>query len=507
MKIINIIILFLILLILSYFGKEHFTNLPFLIYNLDIPKNIHLIHLNNTNINLNKFIEKLINIKITNDKTNMNSYIISTFEYYNLSNVEKYSILSVIPFKKHLLLISKLKDQNIDSLLSNTNEILCQNISCIQLIKFIINLLDYNINNYKFITNDEINQELIDKYNLIVQYDTLDNLNNRMSQYIFDIISNDNFLNKTLNLNIHKQKILIPFIQSENYDMKIYFPKILSKFSVKRIFEFDMLLVCNKDCNTDVMIEEQIKSLILNLNQLDKNNYYSKYFKLHYLTEYILKNYNNFIKNRENLSILEQYKNIDLEFDENIKGFYESDENKFIIDNTNINNIPLLKDQKITLKNQNRIEENGTYKVYDLKTNTILIKTNIDNNFTNKNDDIFDSRYRCYNNTSYNLKGLCESNFDELGEIKPFKTYWDRPCETNKECPFYQKNKNYKNYRGGCIDGYCELPIGITRLSYRQYDKNSKPYCHNCADKLTGKCCDKQLNPDYAFELDEFERQ
>lgn len=128
---------------------------------------------------------------------------------------------------------------------------------------------------------------------------------------------------------------------------------------------------------------------------------------------------------------------------------------------------------------------NNFHKVYDLKTNTILIKTNIDNNFTKK-DDIFDSRYRCYNNSSYNLKGLCESDFDELGEIKPYKTYWDRPCETNKECPFYQKNKNYKNYRGGCIDGYCEFPIGITRLSYRKYDENSIPYCHNCKNKLTG---------------------
>lgn len=487
-----LIFLFLILLILSYFTKEHFTSL---IYNVDIIKNIHLIYLNNSNFNLTKYIDKLINIKTTNNiNENYNSYITCSFEYFNLNNNEP--IISVLPFKKQLLLISKFKDENIDSLLSTTTEIICQNTNCVELIKFIINIFDYNIDNYKFIINPNISQNIIDKYKLIITYDTLDNLKILLSNFIFNVISTENF-----SLNIHKQKVLIPFIQTQNYDMRIYFPKILSKFSVKSVFEFDTILVCSKNCNIN-LIQDQIKLLILNFNQLDKNNYYSKYFKLHFLTKNILKNYNKFITNRDTLSILEQFENLpNLDFNKNINGFYDNDNNKFIINNNYIDNIPIIKNQIINLTNQNRNEENGTYNVYDINTNTILIK----NDINIPKDDNFDPRYVC-TDTNYSIKGLCESDFNELGELKKYKTYWDRPCETNTECPFYQKNKNYKNYRGGCIDGYCELPIGINRLSYRKYDNNSKPYCHNCKNKLIGKCCNKQKNPDYAFELDEFER-
>eukprot|EP00798_Chlamydomonas_sp_ICE-L_P017734 gene17734-24094_t len=83
---------------------------------------------------------------------------------------------------------------------------------------------------------------------------------------------------------------------------------------------------------------------------------------------------------------------------------------------------------------------------------------------------------------------------------------WDRPCETNTDCPFFQANRTYRNYRGGCVAGYCELPVGMKRAGYRNFQKDAKPLCHGCPDAASAECCELQQKPDYAFEMDEFER-
>jgi hypothetical protein len=140
------------------------------------------------------------------------------------------------------------------------------------------------------------------------------------------------------------------------------------------------------------------------------------------------------------------------------------------------------------------------------RTQTILQKPQSSTPVSTK-DGQFDPRYRCYDNPDILSKGLCDSPYDDLGRLKNKQTYWDRPCEKNEECPFYQANKNYKNYRGGCIDGRCEMPIGINQVAYRLYDPKSKPMCNGCKDVSNPYCCAEQDTPDYAFQLDMFERR
>ena len=56
---------------------------------------------------------------------------------------------------------------------------------------------------------------------------------------------------------------------------------------------------------------------------------------------------------------------------------------------------------------------------------------------------------------------------------------WDRPCERDADCPFYQANPRYPNRRGGCLpSGYCEMPVGVDRVGYRHYDARTRPLCH-----------------------------
>jgi hypothetical protein len=114
--------------------------------------------------------------------------------------------------------------------------------------------------------------------------------------------------------------------------------------------------------------------------------------------------------------------------------------------------------------------------------------------------------YKCFGKTEFTKKE-CEASTDIIGNrVSP--GVWDRRCVADKDCPFFKANKNYPNTFGKCTgSGYCELPKGLNRIGYRNYAKNSLPYCYNCLDEKSGKikmdkCCDKQYNPDYSFNND-----
>ena len=132
---------------------------------------------------------------------------------------------------------------------------------------------------------------------------------------------------------------------------------------------------------------------------------------------------------------------------------------------------------------------------------------------------------------NYRTKEECEATTDDAGNPKESGTY-DNQCSTDSECPFYLKNTNYENTRGKCLDtGFCELPINIQSLSYKNFDDEDEyyPYCYGCPiDKMDG-CCKIQekiidgtatddeiaehglenkefSSPDYAFKDDFNER-
>lgn len=82
---------------------------------------------------------------------------------------------------------------------------------------------------------------------------------------------------------------------------------------------------------------------------------------------------------------------------------------------------------------------------------------------------------------------------------------WDAPCEHDDQCPFFQKNKRYPNYRGGCASsGRCEMPLGVKQESYRTY--SGTPICHSHSEHSQGTGVCNSSNPDLAFALDEFDR-
>lgn len=120
----------------------------------------------------------------------------------------------------------------------------------------------------------------------------------------------------------------------------------------------------------------------------------------------------------------------------------------------------------------------------------------------------FDSDYNMISADSsvVQTKNACEKNKGHT---------WDTPCKYNYQCPFFQANKNYPNVFGGCNDnGYCEMPKGIIKQSFRKYDKLSQPVCNNCDKIKDSSCCVSQSgpesnlkSPDYMFESDFLSRK
>jgi hypothetical protein len=98
---------------------------------------------------------------------------------------------------------------------------------------------------------------------------------------------------------------------------------------------------------------------------------------------------------------------------------------------------------------------------------------------------------------------------------------YDSPCLYNEDCPYYKKNKNYPNGRGGCNNGFCEMPTNVKLIGYKEYIDGNKPICYNCkkTDECSGMdcnmCCEEQKDsklypnldgPDYAYPNDYNER-
>ena len=125
-----------------------------------------------------------------------------------------------------------------------------------------------------------------------------------------------------------------------------------------------------------------------------------------------------------------------------------------------------------------------------------------------KERDMEYKKYKCFDTDGFN-----ESTCKSYSFMRGVKGTWDKPCTKDAECPFFKSNKNYPNTRGGCKNGFCELPTNMKRLGYRYFDENLKPFCHNCnRDNCLGEdcftCCEEQKNnsnlrsPDYMFDND-----
>lgn len=102
----------------------------------------------------------------------------------------------------------------------------------------------------------------------------------------------------------------------------------------------------------------------------------------------------------------------------------------------------------------------------------------------------------CITNETIKNREACESKFDPLGAPKENQDVWDSRCINDTDCPFF-KNVG----RGGCMNGFCEMPVGVRKVGYTKYV--GSPWCHGCTLRDIDTCCEKQDDPDYAFPDDD----
>jgi len=134
----------------------------------------------------------------------------------------------------------------------------------------------------------------------------------------------------------------------------------------------------------------------------------------------------------------------------------------------------------------------------------ILLTDNQINQQLNEREYNQKINYKCYGKDEIN-KLACESIYDRFGNKLENVGVWDYECIKDEECPFFKSNKNYPNEFGKCVNGKCQLPVGITQISPHKFLNEDKAICYNCKGNNIN-CCKEQINPDYKFENDMDER-
>lgn len=404
------------------------------------------------------------------------SYVTDTYSYSTVYSKAHLKVQTVLDDQKVFLLIKK-RDaysyETLDDMIRNYRIVGYPSQIHKNLFEFICKANEVDISAIKMKETSSL-----DEVDVLLFFDSLNNIKKITESYNnknIDFITYDGY-------NIHLLKFYLPYCKIKGINLK-EFPGYIDRFPVKTCIVFDMILA-------GVKYIPQI-----GVPLVAESNYMTLYFEFLPESLSVLGRSNKHILTRSSKQILEQFavavddsQPITIEPKHAINGYLM--DGKFYHDMTHIDGIPLVSGMKIILKQQWNDTENGKYTTSD--NPMIFIKTDIANEAREANE--VDEGGECIDNPNIKTESTCP-------------TTWDKRCSINEECPFYQANKKYPNYFGGCESGYCQMPLGIKRTGYRKYDKNSKALCYD-ADGVGGTRaeCNTDDKPDYAFELDQFQR-
>lgn len=260
-------------------------------------------------------------------------------------------------------------------------------------------------------------------------------------------------------------RTIFPFVLIRNKDFARYVSGYQDRFSIKTCIAFHNVIVGNT-----MFDEDKYAPTILAMRQSFG------------VGPDVLEFYN--MLAQRNKKIIESF--IDLyEAKSHVPGFFDSKQGVFYPDELRLDGLNLDKMSRVYLSRQENPEQNGLYETSGRKL--VRISPAPPGGLV--------PEYKCVGKPDLINREQC----DRAGGI------WDRPCVKNEECPFFQANTAYRNYRGGCIDGSCEMPLGVQRIAFRGHGTKDAAICHGCpiGNPL---CCSDQARPDYAFPLDYFER-
>ena len=377
-------------------------------------------------------------------------------------------------------------------------------------------MIDYNKHtNFNVLDIENLKDIIIKNKKENIDYEKINNLINT------NLILDKNYSNNN-EISIYKIKVILnSLLYNNRYDPKKKLSLISEEIDTNK---YSYYLI--KKFILDQINKEYYKKFRNNINfksinehiisyKIDNSNYFEEY-------EIQMIIYKDNIDNNLIYGIIESNNN---EFTNNL-GVYHNNYTIYInilLDNYNIKyfikNIVII---GINLKDKINFQDllnnkKSEYEIinYENKNENIVsskkIKDFLDDDKNVRNMIKDNNRGHCFLKNASD-KMLCES-CDENG-----LGVWDKSCVYNEDCPYYKRNRNYPNSRGGCINGYCEMPINLKRVGYKKYFINdlSKIICYNCKNENCvglncNKCCEEQKDkskypnlegPDYAFEKD-----
>lgn len=444
-----------------------------LVYRVEMSRQKFVIQ-NDYGLDLQPLIEHISTFRLKKDSDKEKEYDAYVCDAFSVQD----PILSVLPFKKYVFVFSQ--QGNKDTSLMYVQE-------DVRFASFIgsknVQIGSNNVQTYVGLISDD----MLIKGRVLV-YDTLRNVIKRMKDVTVPL--------EVLEYPGHEAaKTSIPYLYTEELDVNVVFKELSSmqkqRFPLRRTWVFDTFIACKDGKGFeqeifDFVTQEKLRDVF------PHNNFYAMFFEMHQVTKVYLSRYNGYYARRSDLPILEQFSTEHKSYT-NVPGMLQG--TTFRTRAEHIDGIPIIDGFVFILAGQENVHENGTYKVEGgslVRQSRPISKA---------------AKHVCYGNDAATNQRDCESSFDSFGKRNK-QGVWEKPCVSHEDCPFFQANKRYPNYRGGCGDGgYCEFPVGLVRTSYKTYDKTdnaSKPVCHGCPLK-NPSCCDAK-NQDYAFELDIHER-
>jgi hypothetical protein len=409
--------------------QQHETIEPLLVYNVDVDDSPILLKSDGYDLS-QKAIDMFKNIPFSKmADKNQNPHIYTT-DIFTYSNKKAGKLLGVIPDEEKALLLIKKRDVYPYETLNE----LAKHKKVVgyptDTHKDIFLLLCRAYN----IDPPQMKAETsLEKVDVLIFFESLNNKKTLPMGEEIDFVDYDKF-------DLHKLKAELPYCKIKAKPMDVYFKgSYRDKYPVRKFITIDMVLVAN--------------------------HHFTKWEYLPNLDVPAT----NFVK-----MAIEPFENavINITPKNNVKGHLQDDTFQVSFPLTILDDIPLTPGVRIALENQDNPHENGEYIV----TQSLHVWKKV------KKTRYYMEKHECIGKPTASTEEQC-------GE----KNIWDKRCEYHDECPFFQSNKTYKNYFGGCQDGYCQMPIGVKRVGYTKYQ------CE--------KECPKPQHMRFALDLFEKRRQ
>ena len=426
-----------------------------LVYNVEMntrPVNVVMTEQNRSDRTLNT-LERVPFVSFEEGTPQTTLYLTDAFTYEMHHKESKKMVYTAVDDEKTFLLVKKRDShpyENLDQAIRRQKTFYCNDDVTKALLDFVCLSNEIDRNKLRIAGS-------ADSADVIVSFESINNKINGSDNKLdnIDFVSYDGF-------DINNLKFYIPYCKIKNISLELYFDRYKDRYPIKTCICLDMLLYGDRS------LESFPKT---NLNVTSTNSFLSLFFEFFDVSQ------KDMAVKGKGTQILEQFDSpVSAEIpyvrsSAAVPGYRDGE--IFYSELEAIDGVPLVKGMKVVLEKQPNDYENDIYVVEVPRL------------------------WRGRKRTSNALERCIDK--PEVSK-EDCQGVWDAPCEINEDCPYFQKNKRYPNYFGGCVDGYCQMPLGVKRKGYRLVT-GGNPICRS-----NGKC-DGSTEDDYAFPLDLFERR